>query len=134
MRVPRGGKGKSPSPSQSQIWTFAVNLIHVRMVSASIGARAVPRRALGARYGRAVVEAALGRLHDLDLEGRGVTHCLFETAIPAFYERLGARQLAKDLVINSTGDGVAFEDEFVMVFPKSKPWPEGTIDLRGPGY
>lgn len=86
------------------------------------------------RYGRGVVEAALGRLQDHDLERQGVTHCLFETAIPAFYEKLGARQLAKHLVINSTGDGIAFEDEFVMVFPASRPWPEGTIDLRGPGY
>ena len=83
------------------------------------------------RYGRAVVEAALGRLQNPHL---GVTHCLFETAIPAFYEKLGARQLPKDLVINTTGDQIAFEDEFVMVFPKSQPWPEGTIDLLGPGY
>lgn len=59
---------------------------------------------------------------------------MFETAIPAFYERLGARRLAKDLVVNSTGNQVAFEDDFVMVFPETKPWPEGTIDLQGPGY
>ena len=81
-----------------------------------------------------MVEAALSRLQDPHLGGQGITHCLFETAIPAFYENLGARQLPKDLVINTTGNQIAFEDEFVMVFPKSKPWPEGTIDLRGPGY
>lgn len=105
-----------------------------RLLSHALGAHDCNGLDVASRYGRAVVEAALGRLQDHDLEGQGVTHFLFETAIPAFYEKLGARQLAKDLVINSTGDGVAFEDDFVMVFPESRPWPKGTIDLRGPGY
>jgi hypothetical protein len=90
--------------------------------------------ARGKGYGRDVVLAALGRLQ----RGRGlpseVTHSLFETAIPSFYENLGAKLIDKSLVINSTGDGVAFEDEHVMIYPGSMAWPAGQIDLRGPGY
>ena len=80
--------------------------------------------------GHEPVEAALQRL---DKE-EGCTHFLFETAIPAFYQRLGAKLLEKELVINSTGDRIAFEDEFVMVYPAARHWPEGEIDLLGPGY
>jgi GNAT superfamily N-acetyltransferase len=38
--------------------------------------------ARGKGYGKAVVEAALARLHDRRLVAKGVTRCLFETAIP----------------------------------------------------
>ena len=54
-------------------------------------------------------------------------------------EKVGAFQLPKELVINSTGDKVAFEDEYVMVYPAPSAngvlsWPSGVIDLLGPGY
>ena len=66
-----------------------------------------------------------------------ISHFLFETAIlltiPPFYENLGGIQIVKALVINSTGNKVAFEDKYVMVLPGSG-WPEGEIDLLGPGY
>jgi hypothetical protein len=35
---------------------------------------------------------------------------------------------------DSTGDRVAFEDEYVMVYPVAAPWPAGEVDLLGPGY
>eukprot|EP01048_Picozoa_sp_COSAG05_P027106 COSAG05_NODE_7742_length_774_cov_0.988148_1_plen_43_part_10 len=43
-----------------------------------------------------MVLAALRRLPDY--EGR-ISHFLFETAIPSFYEKLGARRIEKSLVI-----------------------------------
>lgn len=54
-------------------------------------------------------------------------------AIPSFYEKIGARQIPKASVINSTGARVAFEDKYVMVYP-STAWPDGDVDLLGPGY
>ena len=102
----------------------------VRMPVMALSNVAAAQAARGKGLGQAVVEAALQRL---DAE-ESCTHFLFETAIPAFYQRLGAKLVEKELVINSTGDRIAFEDEYVMVYPAARHWPEGEIDLLGPGY
>lgn len=64
--------------------------------------------------------------------------CLFETGeARLFYEKLGAK-VVKNRFVDSTHPsqpGVnPFTDELEMVYPASADWPEGEIDLRGPGY
>lgn len=65
---------------------------------------------------------------------------LFQTGVPGFYEKLGAR-LVKNAFVNSRfspGDrGTAEQpwwDPHVMIYPASYPWPDGVIDLLGEGY
>eukprot|EP01047_Picozoa_sp_COSAG01_P082042 COSAG01_NODE_16602_length_1222_cov_1.480855_1_plen_234_part_00 len=103
---------------------------HGKMPVLALGNVACSTTHRGQGLGKAVVQAAFARLAG-DAE---LSHCLFETAVPSFYEKLGARLIEKTLVINSTGDKIAFEDEYVMVYPADRAWPHGTIDLLGPGY
>lgn len=68
--------------------------------------------------------------------------CLFGTG-PArpFYERLGAA-VVTNRIVNSHADADPeanpFTDTYVMRYPAiatgRTPWPEGLIDLRGPGF
>ncbi len=62
---------------------------------------------------------------------------LFQTTIPAFYERLGAVTVANQFV-NSRNDVAPdtnpWSDEWIMIYPGDFPWPTGLIDLNGPGY
>ena len=58
------------------------------------------------------------------------------TAVRPFYEKLGAN-LVTNRIINSLSDDQQtspFWDQVVLRYPKDRPWPEGVIDLRGPGY
>jgi len=64
--------------------------------------------------------------------------CLFQTslAVRPFYEKLGC-MVINNSVINSLAESPAespFTDELVMAYPRDKSWPEGEIDLRGPGF
>ena len=63
---------------------------------------------------------------------------LFQTSMTVrpFYEKLGAC-LATNRIVNSLGDdpqASPFWDEIILRYPKARQWPEGEIDLRGPGY
>lgn len=63
---------------------------------------------------------------------------LFQTnsKVQAFYEKLGA-VIVDNHIINSLGNDPQanpFWDEVIMRYPATTPWPEGTIDLLGPGY
>lgn len=97
-------------------------------------------RGLGAR----VVRMAL------DLVDSGVfPFALFQTSgeVAAFYERLGCVRV-ENKVVNSrwtpterapTPDSPPFWDEVVMRYPAAagscgEAWPDGVIDLLGPGY
>ena len=87
----------------------------------------------GRRLGQAVVRAVF------DAVDHGpFPHALFQTTHPVrpFYEKLGCG-LVTNRIVNSLGEDPAanpFWDEVVMRYPAAKPWPEGEIDLRGPGY
>ena len=61
---------------------------------------------------------------------------LFQTCVPSFYDRLGARVIINRIVNSLGADPGArpFWDPTIMVYPKTYDWPEGTIDLLGPGY
>jgi hypothetical protein len=61
---------------------------------------------------------------------------LFQTRVPSFYERLGARVVTNRFVNSLAADPGArpFWDPVTMVYPRSFDWPEGVVDLQGPGY
>jgi GNAT superfamily N-acetyltransferase len=63
---------------------------------------------------------------------------LFQTTPPVrtFYEKLGARVIGNRIVNSRAEDPTAcpFWTEVIMRYPDGPGWPEGTIDLLGPGY
>lgn len=127
---------------------------------ATEGGRVVGHAAIVSREielaGRRVVIAGLARVcTEPECRGRGIGErlvraafvpvdsgefawSLFQTTpdVRPFYERLGARAI-DNRVINSLGDDPAacpFWDPVLMRYPGSGQWPDGVIDLRGPGY
>jgi predicted N-acetyltransferase YhbS len=86
----------------------------------------------GRGLGAEIVRRAFGRIHAGEF-----AVSLFQTTIPAFYEKLGAT-LVTNRFVNSRNkihpDANPWHDEWIMIYPKSYAWPEGTIDLNGPGY
>jgi GNAT superfamily N-acetyltransferase len=117
-------------------------------------AAALPRK-IGTSDGDITIMGLAQVCSDPELRGRGLgeavvraafdtvdhgpfAHSLFQTShkVRPFYEKLGAC-LVTNRIFNSLGDDPAknpFWDEVVMRYPAVKPWPEGDIDLRGPGY
>jgi len=82
----------------------------------------------GRGLGRAVVQAAWSRLKDDHLPV-----CFFQTGVPAFYQRMGAREVA-NRIYDSTGAPRAFWDPHAMIYPSRTIWPVGAIDLLGGGW
>ncbi|MEM9187136.1 MAG: hypothetical protein AAGB00_11640 [Planctomycetota bacterium] len=84
---------------------------------------------LGARIVRAAFE----------IVGQGpAEYSLFQTSfgVQPFYEKLGACRVANRF-FNSRGedpDANPFWDDVAMRYPGAPGWPDGPIDLRGPGY
>ncbi|MEM6798422.1 MAG: GNAT family N-acetyltransferase [Planctomycetota bacterium] len=87
----------------------------------------------GEGLGARIVEAALAMVDD------GLApFSLFQTshAVRPFYEKLGCC-LVENRIINSEADDPEanpFWDEVAMRYPAGPGWPDGVIDLRGPGY
>jgi predicted N-acetyltransferase YhbS len=87
----------------------------------------------GRNLGAAVVRETF------QLVDRGVfPWSLFQTThkVRPFYEKLGACLVA-NRIVNSLGEDPTknpFWDEIVMRYAAGPGWPEGEIDLRGPGY
>jgi predicted N-acetyltransferase YhbS len=86
----------------------------------------------GRGLGAGIVRRAFGRIHPGEF-----AVSLFQTTIPAFYEKLGAT-LVTNRFVNSRNknhpDANPWHDDSVMIYPKSYSWPEEPIDLNGPGY
>lgn len=63
---------------------------------------------------------------------------LFQTSEPVrpFYERLGACAIDNRIIDSTACDKTKppFTDRVVMRYPNGDGWPEGEIDLCGPGY
>jgi GNAT superfamily N-acetyltransferase len=84
--------------------------------------------------GHAIVRAAFGYV------ARGqYAWALFQTSrqVRPFYERLGATVVENHIFDSTAADPTepAFRDEVVMRYPaRNRGWPEGPLDLRGPGY
>lgn len=89
----------------------------------------------GGGLGAAVVRAAFAEGD----EGRE-TVSLFQTSVPGFYAKLGARSVSNVFVNpqHLQGDkGSAAQpwwDSHVMIYPAAYRWPEGGVDLGGAGY
>ncbi len=87
----------------------------------------------GRGLGALVAKAAL------DVVDSGAFSCsLFQTTpkVRPFYEKMGAC-VVENKIINSLGEdpqASPFNDEVIMSYPSGGEWPEGEIDLRGPGY
>jgi predicted GNAT family N-acyltransferase len=83
--------------------------------------------------GGQIVRAAFGPTTSAD-----TPFSLFQTSHKnrAFYEHLGCAVVANRIINSLAADPQKnpFWDQIVMRYPASKPWPEGTIDLLGPGY
>ena len=86
----------------------------------------------GKGLGAEIVRRTFGRIHGGEF---GVS--LFQTTIPAFYKKLDAT-LVTNRFVNSRNkkdpDANPWNDEWVMMYPRTYSWPQGTIDLNGPGY
>jgi GNAT superfamily N-acetyltransferase len=89
--------------------------------------------ARGRGLGRAVVRAVFEVVDAGDFD-----FSLFQTKqrLRTFYEGLGAT-LVDNKMVNSTATdpaAEAFWDEVAMRYPAHGQWPQGCIDLRGPGF
>ena len=61
---------------------------------------------------------------------------LFQTAVPEFYRKLGARVI-ENTFINSQSkvpETNPWQDDYIMIYPDSFPWPKGGIDLNGSDF
>ena len=91
-------------------------------------------RGQGLRLGQRVVRAAWAALeHDPSLHC-----CLFQTdEARGFYEKLGARVVSNRFVNKLDPvepEASPFEEPVVMIYPAAAAWPDGEVDLRGPGW
>lgn len=63
--------------------------------------------------------------------------CLFQTAVPGFYEKMNCRKI-NNTFYNSldlkSPQSDPFWDPYRMIFPKDFLWPNGKIDLNGKGF
>lgn len=82
----------------------------------------------GRGWGADVVRAAFQYLPEL-----GVEVSLFQTGVQAFYEKLGGR-LVTNRFVNGDNPNNPFWDTCEMIYPATFDWPDGQIDLNGPGY
>ncbi|QDS98128.1 GNAT family N-acetyltransferase [Adhaeretor mobilis] len=87
----------------------------------------------GHGLGEKIVRAALAPIDD-----GSFPLVLFQTdvSVQPFYEKLGSRRV-ENRIVNSLADDPeadAFWHPVIMIYPKEAQWPEGTIDLQGPGY
>jgi GNAT superfamily N-acetyltransferase len=89
--------------------------------------------ARGRKLGQAVVRATFDLVDD-----GSFPFALFQTTddVQAFYERLGAVRIHNHFVNSLAADPTAspWWSPVIMRYPSGPGWPEGQIDLRGPGY
>jgi hypothetical protein len=81
----------------------------------------------GRGYAKAAVRTAWARL------GPEIPVSFFQTGVPAFYERIGAR-LVSNRIYDSTGADCAFWEPHAMIYPAAAPWSGEGIDLLGRGW
>ena len=101
-------------------------------ISMQLAAVCVTLEFRGQQVGRRVIEWVFDQVGQPKLDV-----ALFQTGVPGFYEKLGARCVSNRFV-NSTNteapEANPWWDEHVMIFPDTYDWPDGTINLPGPGY
>ncbi len=91
---------------------------------------------LGAYRGAGLGKIMVGEAFRLVDEGLYQT-CLFQTNIPAFYEKFGARIIQNRFYNSRDPKGTKTSpwfEPYVMIYPPDNYWPDGDIDLNGPAY
>jgi predicted GNAT family N-acyltransferase len=87
----------------------------------------------GHKLGQAVVRAAFAFVDDDTFP-----FALFQTTddVQSFYENLGAVRIYNRFVNSLAADPMAnpWWSPVIMRYPAGPRWPEGQIDLGGPGY
>ncbi|MDF2439641.1 MAG: hypothetical protein JWN98_625 [Abditibacteriota bacterium] len=86
----------------------------------------------GQGWGAEVVRAAFAFLPEM-----GATIALFQTGVPHFYEKLGARRITNCFYNGTRADlrnKSPWWDPYVMIYPATFAFPEGDIDLGGGGF
>ena len=84
------------------------------------------KRKLG--LGKALVQHSFAHLND------DITICLFQTGVPEFYKKLGAK-LINNQITTSAPDVRAFWEPYAMIYPALPEWDDRRpIDLLGPGW
>ncbi len=143
------GRGYHGSPAQAPRSTVIREAGHIIAHAAFIP------RTIGTTTGEMTIAGLARVCSDPDFRGQGLGELvvreifalidkqvfpfsLFQTstAVRPFYEKLGACQIM-NRIVNSLGDdpqASPFWDEAILRYPKDRQWPEGEIDLRGPGY
>jgi predicted N-acetyltransferase YhbS len=105
----------------------------------TVGSRSIKNMALacvcvrsdcqGHGIGRQIVQKAF------EFVDSGEFECsLFQTKVPDFYLRLGARVISNEVINSTEIDKKPFTDPYIMVYPKDFMIGEGRIDLKGYGY
>lgn len=109
-----------------------IQTAHGPMHILALGAVCVEHAERGKGLGALIVKQVFERI---PLDEAAV--CLFQTGVPVFYEKLDCR-IVENQFINSLDpnqpDKNPFWDDHVMIYPKSFPWPNGKIDLKGKGF
>jgi len=86
----------------------------------------------GEGFGAQVARRAFGRVDS------GVSPVsLFQTEVPDFYVKLGAKVIGNRFVNSKNDDDPRANpwwDPHVMIYPADYSWPAGQIDLNGAGY
>lgn len=121
---------------------IAHTLVFERMIQTESGPMSIMALAMvatdsdyrGQGLGALLVNAAF------DLVDQGLFEsALFQTSyqVQPFYEGFGATKIENQIInsLNEENPEVCpFHDDLVMRYPGSNDWPEGVIDLMGPGY
>ncbi len=119
--------------AKSRIFPREVAVAGGRIVVMALAGVCVDPAVRGTGLGRAVVEAAFALV-----DGGVFLLALFEAPerVRPFYEKLGACAVENRIVNSLAEDPLQnpFRDEVVLRYPANAPWPEGEIDLLGPGY
>lgn len=93
-----------------------------------------PENLRGSGYGKRIVQSAFA-----EVDSGRFALSLFQTGVPEFYEKFGAVRVENPFINSRKHEGIDRQpwwNPYVMIYkPRPVPvWPEGEIDLLGPGY
>lgn len=80
-------------------------------------------------YGREIVRLAFELV-----DNKQYDCSVFQTAVPGFYEKLGAKIINNSCVNSQDGNSNPWWDKFVMIYPSSVETLDKIIDINGKGY
>ncbi len=80
-------------------------------------------------YGKLIVKKALS-----PVDGNQYECSLFQTAVPEFYEKIGAKRIFNKCVISKDNSENPWWDPYLIIYPKKFLLEEDVIVLMGRGY